>query len=189
MYRGMASAEGRAGRDLRGRMTPASRPIRTEQMLRRLLALAGLFLAAASRRPRPGGNMAMRRVAAIAWLEAKPETRAAIRRLLAHVGLLETPTCPLADDRAGEHLAGLRQDARRAVQLRLRPGTIRMSTSASRSTSKGACRDGNCVSAQIERNAQIARRQGRIRRKCRARAAHGEGDQAKPGGGVTWRVT
>ena len=35
------------------------------------------------------------------------------------------------------------------------PGIIRMSTSASRSTSQAACTDGNCVSAQIERNLKL----------------------------------
>ena len=59
---------------------------------RLLAALAGLFaLFASPRPPRPIGNMAMRSVARIAWLQMRPDTRAKVAALLRQGRLLETP--------------------------------------------------------------------------------------------------
>ena len=74
-------------------------------------------------------------VARIAWLERNPHTRAEIGRLLARSDLLETPTCPartIAQASSGR-TASRRSGTGSATP---RPGTIRMSTSAGRSTSK-----------------------------------------------------
>ena len=93
-------------------------------------------------------------VASIALAEVRPQTRAAIRRLLAQSWRLETPTCP----------------ARTIEQASIWPDCIktlgdRFSHAASWHYQnvdvcrpfdpEGACRDGNCVSAQIERQARL----------------------------------
>jgi hypothetical protein len=59
-----------------------------------------------------------------------------------------------------------------------------MSTSASRSTRRAPCRDGNCVSAQIERNAKLLRRPQAARPRTAGQAlaylAHFVGDMHMP---------
>ena len=93
-------------------------------------------------------------VARIAFVEARPATRAAIRRLLAQSAALETPTCP----------------ARTIEQASVWPDCIK--TLGDRFSyisswhyqnvdvcrpfdQETPCRDGNCVSAQIERQARL----------------------------------
>ena len=93
-------------------------------------------------------------VARIALIEARPETRAAIRRLLAQSAALETPTCP----------------ARTIEQASAWPDCIKtLGDRFSHASSwhyqnvdvcrpfdqETPCRDGNCVSAQIERQARL----------------------------------
>lgn len=93
-------------------------------------------------------------VARIAEAEVKPSTRAALRRLIARSDLLETPTCPVrtmaeasvwADcikplrDRFGYAYSWHYQNVDICKPFDL----------------KAACKDGNCVSAQIERNARL----------------------------------
>jgi hypothetical protein len=93
-------------------------------------------------------------VARIAWLEANPHTRAEVGRLLARSDLLETPTCP----------------ARTITQASVWPDCIKtlrdrfsyaspwhyQNVDVCREFDQQApCRDGNCVSAQIERNARL----------------------------------
>lgn len=93
-------------------------------------------------------------VATIAYLNVSPRTRAEIGRLLRQSRLLETPTCP----------------ARTIEQASVWPDCIK--TLGERFSYAGpwhyqnvnvcqpfdqaaACRDGNCVSAQIERNLRL----------------------------------
>ena len=93
-------------------------------------------------------------VARIAWLEMRPETRAAVRRLLAQSAMLDTPTCP----------------ARTIEQASYWPDCIkalgdRFSYASSWHyqnidvcrpfDAEAGCRDGHCVSAQIERQARL----------------------------------
>lgn len=93
-------------------------------------------------------------VGRIALMEVKPETRAALRRLMAKQALLETPTCPVRTIEEASYWA----DCIKALG-------DRFSYAASWHYQnvdickpfdlKAACRDGNCVSAQIERNAKL----------------------------------
>jgi hypothetical protein len=93
-------------------------------------------------------------VATIAALEVKPETKREIERLLAHADELDTPTCP----------------SRTIEQASVWPDCIKeLKERFSYSYSwhyqnvdvckpfdqKSACKDGNCVSAQIDRNARL----------------------------------
>jgi hypothetical protein len=93
-------------------------------------------------------------IASAAWLEMKPETRLAIRRLLAHARELETPTCPLRNIRDASYwpdcvkTLGDRFSYAFAWHYQnvdvCKPFDL-----------KAACKDGNCVSAQIERNLKL----------------------------------
>lgn len=93
-------------------------------------------------------------VARIALLNVKPATRAAIERLLARQALLETPTCPARtlpqasvwadcikplDDRFSYAYSWHYQNVDICKPFEL----------------KSACKDGHCVSAQIDRNAKL----------------------------------
>jgi hypothetical protein len=93
-------------------------------------------------------------VATIAALQVKPQTRREIQRLLSHANELATPTCP----------------ARTIEQASVWPDCIkelkdRFSYAyawhyqnvdvCKPFDQKSACKDGNCVSAQIERNARL----------------------------------
>ncbi len=122
-------------------------------MLKRLLPFLALLLLS----PTPAsawweyGHMS---VASVAWLEMKPETRIAVRRLLAHARELETPTCPLRDIRDASYwpdcvkTLGDRFSYAFAWHYQnvdvCKPFDL-----------KAACKDGNCVSAQIERNLKL----------------------------------
>ncbi|QPQ54737.1 S1/P1 nuclease [Allosphingosinicella flava] len=121
-------------------------------MFRKILILAALLLA-------PAPAMAWweyghETVARIALLNVRPETRAKIAGLLQKQGLLETPTC----------------SARTIEEASVWPDCIKpLDDRFSYASSwhyqnvdvckpfdqKSACKDGNCVSAQIERNAKL----------------------------------
>ena len=93
-------------------------------------------------------------VGRIAFESVRPDTRAAVQRLLARGRLLETPDCPVATI----ELASYWPDCIKTLGDRFsyafswhyqnvdicKPFDL-----------KGACRDGHCVSAQIERQARI----------------------------------
>ena len=93
-------------------------------------------------------------VARIAFESVRPATRAAIRQLLAKGRLLETPECPVATIEQASIWADC-----------VKPLGDRFSFAYSWHYQnvdickpfdlKAACKDGNCVSAQIERNARI----------------------------------
>jgi hypothetical protein len=93
-------------------------------------------------------------VATIAALQVKPQTRREIQRLLAHANELATPTCP----------------ARTIEQASVWPDCIKLLKDrfsyayawhyqnvdvCKPFDQKSACKDGNCVSAQIDRNARL----------------------------------
>ena len=93
-------------------------------------------------------------VARIALLEASPPTRAELRRLLAQSRLLETPTCR-ADTM---ETAAYWPDCIRTLGERFSyvPPWHYQNVDVCRPFElPAACRDGNCVSAQIERNVRI----------------------------------
>jgi len=93
-------------------------------------------------------------VARIAWLQMRPETRAKVAALLRQGRLLETPECPVATIEQ----ASVWPDCVKPLGDRFtyayswhyqnidvcKPFDL-----------KSACKDGNCVSAQIERNARL----------------------------------
>ncbi|WP_188056129.1 S1/P1 nuclease [Sphingosinithalassobacter sp. CS137] len=93
-------------------------------------------------------------VAAIAYRNVAPETRAAIDRLLARQALLETPSCP----------AGTIEEASVWADC-IKPLGARFSYAYSWHYQnvnvcqpfdlESACKDGNCVSAQVTRNAAL----------------------------------
>lgn len=93
-------------------------------------------------------------VARIAMLEVEPETRAKIRRLLRNSAALDTPTCPIRN----------LEDAAVWPDC-IKPLGDRFSYANSWHyqnvhicepfDQQAACKDGNCVSAQIERNARL----------------------------------
>lgn len=93
-------------------------------------------------------------VARIAALEVRPETRAAIQRLIARSRTLDTPACPVRTiedasvwpdcikplgDRFSHTLSWHYQNVDVCAPF----------------DQKAACKDGNCVSAQIERSARL----------------------------------
>jgi hypothetical protein len=93
-------------------------------------------------------------VARLAELEVRPATRAAIRRLIARSALLETPTCPIRDigdasywpdcvKTLGERFSYASSWHYQNVDI-CEPFDV-----------ESACRDGNCVSKQIERNFKL----------------------------------
>ncbi len=93
-------------------------------------------------------------VARIAWLEVSPQTRAELRRLLAQSRLLDTPTCG-ADT---IELASYWPDCIKTLGERFSyasPWHYQNVDICRPFDQASACRDGNCVSAQIERNTRL----------------------------------
>jgi hypothetical protein len=93
-------------------------------------------------------------VGTIAMKEVAPETRAAIRRLLARSATLDTPECPI---RTIEE-AAYWPDCIRAYRERFSytfPWHYQNVDICKPFDQASACKDGNCVSAQIERNAKL----------------------------------
>lgn len=122
-------------------------------MLKRLLPLFAFLMLI----PTPAaawweyGHMS---VASVAWQEMKPETRIAVRRLLAHARELETPTCPLRDIRDASYwpdcVKTLGDRFSYAFAWHFQNADVCKPFDL-----KAACKDGNCVSAQIERNLKL----------------------------------
>ena len=93
-------------------------------------------------------------VARIAWLQMRPDTRAKVAALLRQGRLLETPDCPVATIEQASVWADC-----------IKPLGDRFSYAYSWHYQnvdvckpfdlKAACKDGNCVSAQIERTARL----------------------------------
>ena len=93
-------------------------------------------------------------VARIAWLQMRPDTRTKVAALLRRGRLLETPECPVATIEQASVWADC-----------IKPLGDRFTYAYSWHYQnvdvckpfdlKAACKDGNCVSAQIERNARL----------------------------------
>ncbi|UUR07193.1 S1/P1 nuclease [Sphingomonas glaciei] len=123
-----------------------------------------------------------RLVASIAWAEVQPETRVRLKALMREGGRLETPECPV----------GTLEDASVWADC-IKPLGDRFSYQSSWHyqnvnvckpfSLRDACKDGNCVSAQIERNARLlADRKLPVRERVMALAylTHFVGDLAQP---------
>lgn len=121
----------------------------------RLLPLFATLLLLALPRPALAyGVLGHETVARIALLNAKPETAAQVRRILAKARLLETPTCraATADD------ASTWPDCIRALGARFSytaPWHYQNVDICRPFDPKTACRDGNCVSAQVDRQVRL----------------------------------
>ncbi len=121
-------------------------------------------------------------VARIAYDNVRPQTRADIRRLLAKGALLETPDCPVATIEQASYWADcvktLGDRFSYAFSWHYQNVDICKPFDL-----KSACKDGHCVSAQIERNARIlADRKAPDRERLMALAflVHFVGDLVQP---------
>lgn len=131
-------------------------------MIRRLFAALALVFATA-----PASafwEYGHETVAAIAWANVTPHTRAEVRKLLARAAVMETPECPAATleqasvwadcvkplkDAKGEYRFGYAYNWHFQNVNVCKPFDL-----------ETPCKDGNCVSAQIER--AVATLKGRI---------------------------
>ena len=122
-------------------------------MIRRLLAVLALLFASA-----PASaywEYGHETIAAIAWANVTPHTRAEVRKLLARAAVMETPECPAATieqasvwadcvkplkDAKGEYRFGYAYNWHFQNVNVCQPFDL-----------TAACKDGNCVSTQIER--------------------------------------
>jgi hypothetical protein len=93
-------------------------------------------------------------VGRIGLLEARPSTRAAVERLLARSALLETPTCPARTIEQASYWPDCikRLDERFSYAS---PWHYQNVDICKPFDPKSACKDGNCVSAQVERNFKL----------------------------------
>jgi hypothetical protein len=93
-------------------------------------------------------------VARIAEAKAKPETRAAIRRLIARSAELQTPTCPIRNIADASYWPDCIKPLGERFSYAA-PWHYQNADVCKPFDLKAACRDGNCVSAQIDRNAKL----------------------------------
>jgi hypothetical protein len=153
-----------------------SRGVPIIRLLAALLALTAAAPAAAY------WEYTHRMVASIAWDQIKPETRTRLRALMREGHRLETPECPV----------GTLEDASLWADC-IKPMGDRFSYQSSWHyqnvnickpfSLRDACKDGNCVSAQIERNARLlADKKLPVRERVMALAylVHFVGDLAQP---------
>ncbi|MBB5684562.1 S1/P1 nuclease [Sphingobium boeckii] len=93
-------------------------------------------------------------VGQIAYKQVTPKTRAAIRRLLAKGALLETPTCPINTIEKAAYWADCIKELgpRFSYAYSWHYQNVDICKPFDL---KAACKDGHCVSAQIERNAKL----------------------------------
>jgi hypothetical protein len=121
-------------------------------MLKRVLALFALLLAASP--AAAWWEYGHQTVGRIGYMEASPATQAAIRRLLAQSKLLETPTCPATTVEDASYWP----DCIKGLGERFSyssPWHYQNVDVCKPFDLKSACRDGNCVSAQITRNMKL----------------------------------
>ncbi|WP_323982086.1 S1/P1 nuclease [Novosphingobium aureum] len=123
-------------------------------MKRLLVSLAGLAGLLVSGQAQAWGAYGHRTVGAIAWENVAPETRSAIRRLLAHQEEIDTPQCAMhsIEDAAvwPDCIKGERWRWAFASSWHYHDQPICGSFDL-----KTECRDGNCATAQIERNERL----------------------------------
>lgn len=118
---------------------------------RLLVALAAMLVAAPAAAYWDYGHRA---VATIAWEAMKPQTRTEVRALLRHGALLDTPGCPV---RTIEE-ASVWADCIKPLGDRFSyasPWHYQNVDICRPFDLKAACKDGNCISSQIERTARL----------------------------------
>ena len=123
-------------------------------MIRSLLALSAALVLALPSPALAWWEYGHQTVARIALTQAAPQTRRAIRRLIAHSRDIGTPTCPI---RSIED-ASIWPDCIRGLKERFNYTYIWHYQDADICAPfdlTAPCRDGNCVSAQITRNAKL----------------------------------
>lgn len=122
-------------------------------MIRRIL-LALLFLTLAPSPALAWWEYGHESVATVAMHEVKPQTRLEILRLLRHSALLETPTCPARTIEQASVWADciktLKDRFSYAYSWHYMDADVCKPFDPTPS-----CKDGNCVTAQIERNARL----------------------------------
>lgn len=158
------------------RRTLSASPVPILRLLAALLALTAAAPAAAY------WEYTHRLVASIAMAEVQPATRARIRALLREGHRLETPDCPTASLEDASVWADCIKPMgdRFSYQSSWHYQNVNVCKPFSL---KEACKDGNCVSAQIERNARLlADPKLPVRERVMALAylAHFVGDLAQP---------
>jgi hypothetical protein len=151
-------------------------------MIRRFLALLAALTAFGATPAQAYWEYGHQTVAAIAYANVTPKVRGAIDRMLARSALMETPTCPAHTIEE----ASVWADCIKTLGPRFsyafswhyqnvnicKPFDL-----------KGACKDGNCVSAQIERDVKILKDAGiplRERIQALAFLVHFVGDIHQP---------
>ncbi|EIZ80930.1 endonuclease [Novosphingobium sp. Rr 2-17] len=123
-------------------------------IMRKLLLILAALSALVSTPVFAWGSLGHRTVGAIAFANVQPGTRAAIRRLLAHQAEIDTPQCKMStiedastwpDCIKGERWRWAYQNS---WHYHDQPvcGTFNL---------KANCRDGNCATAQIDRDAKL----------------------------------
>ena len=150
-------------------------PIR---LLAAILALAALIVLPA----RAYWEYGHASVAEVAWNEVRPETRAALKRLMAKGSLLQTPDCPadnIADASYWPDCVKTLGD-RYAYAFRWHFQNVDICKPFDLS---GPCANGDCVSAQIERHARMLADKDlpdRVRLESLAFLVHFVGDLHQP---------
>jgi hypothetical protein len=122
---------------------------------RLLILLAALFGFAATATPAAAyWEYGHETVAAIAYRNVTPQVRAAIGQLLAKQALLETPTCPMRTIEQASVWADCIKELgpRFSYAYNWHYQNVNVCKDFA---IKGNCPDGNCVSAQIERNLKL----------------------------------
>lgn len=121
---------------------------------RTFLSLAALACLTVSTQAQAWGAYGHRTVGAVAWENIKPETRQAVRQLLAHQKELDTPQCAMhsIEDAAvwPDCIKGERWRWAFASSWHYHDQPI-----CGDFNLKTECRDGNCATAQIERNERL----------------------------------
>jgi S1/P1 Nuclease len=150
------------------------------RIVRRLFLLLALLLLPS--RALAWWDYGHRTVAGIAWHEVRPETRAAISRLLARSALLDTPACPVRTLEEASVWPDCIKDLgdRFSYVFSWHFQNVHVCRPFD---AAAACRDGHCVSAQIERQARLlADRDVPVRERVMALAflAHFVGDLHQP---------
>ncbi len=121
--------------------------------MNRLIAALWLFFALATP-AHAWWDFGHKTIATIAWDHSKPQTRAAIRALLRHERAVETPTCPLRTIEDASYwpdcIKGLGPRFDYAFSWHYQNVDVCKPFDL-----KAACKDGHCVSKQIERNKKL----------------------------------
>lgn len=123
-------------------------------LARRLSAAAGTLLALLPVPAAAFWDYGHETIATIAETSVSPATKREIRRLLAQSALLDTPTCPARTLQQ----ASVWPDCIKRLEDRFSyaaPWHYQNVDICRPFDQESACRDGNCVSAQIERNARL----------------------------------